>query len=293
MMYAPQPPSTWNLSAPESLVLLWGPQTGDTWTLSLAFLELAVRHNLRLQTVRRREFLFLKRECLFLVGQVPWDEPHPEPIAAVLAAYPFYKEFANGGLGFPVREASHLLFGPDALRKAKHPLQARPGNVFVRKHVMPGLQQRGLYTSGDPLLTPALTPEGKDRLLQLQSLIDTGRRLATGAAGIGPSRALEYVNAAGSALLLVRRLPTALRQLLNRDGSTRAGGQAFHTAAPVRSEDQGRVQLEPIAIDALLRPIGPGPEDDLDQALYAITTEIERQWALSYPRITLAAGTGE
>ena len=76
------PDDRWPLSAPESLILAGG-ATGDTWALSLAILELAVRHHLTLRTLERRKLVVFRQHTLVLTGPITMSAVTSAPLRAV------------------------------------------------------------------------------------------------------------------------------------------------------------------------------------------------------------------
>lgn len=138
------------------------------------------------------------------------------------------------------------------------------------------------------------TPLGQERLLELRQLLAVGRDWTTSRQGMEPELALDFIERAGSALLLLRGLPETLKQMATRYGPPPTWSHSARTSRPLASitSNTGLIR-PPVSVLDLLRSIGPGSNDDLDMALYAITTEIERQWAASYRRGTFAVGIGE
>ncbi len=289
-MDASLPDRPWDLSAPESLALLWGPETGDTWALSLAFLELTVQHYLTLRTLKSRRLGIFPTKKLILAGRVEPSRIVDEPIKAVWKVEPYPWGFSGGVWGIPVAAVTDRLLGPAAV-KAAGPA-AHPGSVYMERVVLPSLVQRGLYTYllASTSSVPTLTYEGDARLAELQKLLACGRRWIADPQNVYPTEALDYLARAGSAVLLLRGLVGVYRMLVRRFGQPSSWSLAMPSISSTASET-GTVR-PPITVEGLTRAFGPNPDDDFDDALYAITTEVDRQWAASYRRVTVT-GTGE
>src|SRR6188472_3631663 len=75
-----QPGEPWTLSAPESLVLLTGPETGDAVALRAALLELVVRRSLKLTQATDRRFLILHPKVNVLSGGSAFTKRLEKPL---------------------------------------------------------------------------------------------------------------------------------------------------------------------------------------------------------------------
>ena len=155
--------------------------------------------------------------------------------------------------------------------------------------------QRGLYTYDFPTLPPVLTSMGKDALSELRHLLSIGRERLPDLAERDPDAALAYLERASSALLLIRGLPAVVDRMAKRHGLPISQPDSAHGTEPSGdgAAKTGIRAMPPLPVRALLRPIGPGPDDDLDVALHAITTEVERQWTDTRRRFSTAIGFGE
>jgi hypothetical protein len=283
------PDRAWNLSAPESLALLWGPETSDTWTVSLGLLELAVRHGLSLRMVRSRKFGIVPITRLILSGRIEPSAFGSELIDAVWRSSPNPRSFRGGISGLPVDAMADRLLKPPATSRAALSSPVPLGSLFVTKHILPSLRRQGIY---DDVVPNRITPHGQERLRELRQFMEVGRSVI---AGMGePADALDYVERAGSSVLLVRGLAPALTRLVRFYGSPASwrppdvADHRFESRAPVSDDLR-----DSIPVRALVRVIGPGANDDVDMALYAITTEVQRRWTALYRRVTPGFGTGE
>lgn len=281
------PDRAWNLSAPESLALLWGPETSDTWTVSLGILEFAVRQGLSLRTVRSRRFGIFPWTRLILSGRIEPSAFGSELLDAVWRSSPNPRSFRGGVSGLPVDAMADRLLKPPAASRLSTPVPL--GSLFVTKHILPSLRRQGIY---DDVVPNRITPHGQERLRELRQFMEVGRSVI---AGMGePADALDYVERAGSSVLLVRGLARALTRLVRYYGAPASWpapdvrGRRFESRAPV-PDDLGNS----IPVRALVRVVGPGANDDVDMALYVITTEVQRRWAGLYRRVTPVFGSGE
>lgn len=204
----------WTLPAPESQVLLTGPETPNSWVIKLALKELVLRRVLSVRTLRTRRFLVLWREInVFVSGQRP-NAPVSPPLSAVVSVFPKPTPFSDGSTGVPVKSAAS-----EVMR------WYRAGGGLVEAEVMPELRRQGLYDlpadAGGPRWR--LTPQGEQELARLRQLMATGRTSFPEWVERDRSRAAEFISLSGPAALLLGN-PTPwiwayLMQTLNRDGS--------------------------------------------------------------------------
>lgn len=139
---------------------------------------------------------------------------------------------------------------------------------------------------------PILTHEGEARLKDLRDLLVIGRGWIASPRSVQPAEALAYLESAGSAALLLRGLPEVYRTLVSRFGNPSGWTRLLQTGSAIGAT-AGASGRPPITIEALTRAYGPGPADDLDVALYTITTEVQAEWNASQRQATGAPGVGE
>jgi hypothetical protein len=274
-MSEPMPRRRWELSAPESQMLLWGPETGDAWVLKQAILDLVVRRDLRLVTVPDRRLLVFAKRTDVLVRARPIEAPAPRALSAVTAAFPTTRTYGDGTTGAPVDKVARAVFG-------RYQKDGGFGNAIV----LPALEQRGLFrgtqTSRSIVYaktTWALTPEGLAALEELRTIMATGRALLPGWVDRDPNLARRFVELAGPALLLHSGL-TPMLQHLRRWAADQPDGQPDPA---IRGGD-------PYSLAALTGAFGPGPADGLDAAFAAISLGVDRAWK-AFQRAS--AGSGE
>src|SRR6478752_2529546 len=83
-----QPGEPWTLSAPETLVLLTGPETGDAVALRVALLELVVRRSLKLSLATDRRFLIFHPKVNVLSGGSAFTRRLEKPLQRILDLFP-------------------------------------------------------------------------------------------------------------------------------------------------------------------------------------------------------------
>src|SRR5215207_6922625 len=98
----PLPQFPWRLSAPESLVLLWGPDTGDAWALKVGLLELVVRRALVLKAVEHHRVFRPARPVNVLALGEPLDSAAPRPLRIIVEAYSMVPRRTSDQNGVPV-----------------------------------------------------------------------------------------------------------------------------------------------------------------------------------------------
>lgn len=253
------PSKPWTLPAPESLVLLWGPETSEVAALKHAILDLIAREALVLSTVEERRLLVLKRPVNVLS---PGRFAHSvtEPALAVLSlAGTRPKTYANGVSGVPVKQAASVALSRYR-RKTRikiGPLRVRePSGGYVRDVVLPALESRGLFQRvsqsavlGGPTITWELSPAGERELDVLRRLTMFERDHFARWVATDPEPARLFVERAGPAVLLMPDVMAKLPQLAGlRSASTSGWGEG---RGPT---DVGRTGF---AIAALLTAFAP------------------------------------
>jgi len=179
------PAEPWVLTAPESYLLRHADRGADAVeAFGLALKELVAREALCLEMVAIVRRLGLGARRAWLLARGPELAAVTEPsLAAVLAVYERR-----------ARAAGVLL---DDLRR----VAGRESRRYLRRDVAGSLQRRGLLT-GDGARTAA----GRRANEQLDAWLELGLlRLPLWASDqLDPSRALAYVQGAGSAILLIQ-----------------------------------------------------------------------------------------
>src|SRR5919197_3911970 len=203
-MHAPDlsgPTTQWKLTAPESYVLLNGPQAGGAEAFRLALMELVGRGALRVVQVQQPGMLGLGRRVTVLAegASPPADlDPTLESIWQVYTSLPS-QTFPDGTVGVPVQELARAV-------------QQRYGSLdgYVALQVLPALVERGLFRREEyrklflfPATRYVLTPDGRAARSELQGLIALGNRQFGGWAGQDPARALTFMGLAGASMFLM------------------------------------------------------------------------------------------
>jgi hypothetical protein len=184
----------WDLSAPSSQVLLTGAATPNIWAIKLALKELVLRRALVLQRERRRRFLILSADVDVLsLGRWP-DRGTERPLLGVMEAFPKSTLVHKGLSGTPIDVAAREITR-----------WYRAGGGYVQAEVLPALEWRGYYRriqqqDGQHW---QLTEAGERRLEELRALLETGRLQLPAWVQNERELARDYVQAAGSAPLLL------------------------------------------------------------------------------------------
>lgn len=287
----------WRLSAPESSVLLWGPETRDREVLKLALLELVVRKALRLVSVQERRLYFWTKRTNVLTVDPPVARRPSRSLQAVIDAHPRLFSYSNGTFGAPIEAWARAVFE-----------RYRQRGGYVQAEVLPALEERGFFTREQSMRLGMfastqwmITPAGESASEELSGLLDTGRVLfglnttGSGAAreAPDPAQVRAYVDAAGAALLLLRGHYPEIRRQLGRASGRRIGGNhERHVDGPIVvfvggelwwPEDEARVapseptdaDAGPLEIDDLAENLGPEPFDGIDGAYDAIDAGVD------------------
>ena len=291
------PERRWELSAPESGVLLWGPETRNGEALKLALLELVVRKALRLVSVEERRFFIRTKHTNVLTPGGRHDRPMTRSLQAVMEVQPKLRSYGEGTFGAPVKEWARAVFN-----------RYRQRGGYVQSEVLPALEQRqlvakerykrlGLFEATRWVFTPA----GTSALTELRALMETGRQMfgwhdtRFGERWVepDPAQVRAFAEAAGAALLLLTGQFPEIRRQLGRasdrptaDGGNGGGGVSTVLVFPSdgqRPEGEGQTDqpehLDPDAdhldFDDLAENLGPGPLDGIDAAYDAIADAVD------------------
>jgi hypothetical protein len=270
-----QPGEPWTHSAPESLVLLTGPETGDAVALRAALLELVVRRSLKLSLATDRRFLILHSKVNVLSGGPSFSRRLDKPLQHILDLFPTIptRTFADGVVGAPVKNVAR-----EILRQHRPSYQFVLGRrtrmlnaqSYVGGTILPELVKHGFYLCDAPAMgnpsaaiTCSITEHGIETLSVLRDMLDEGRRSFADWVTTDPKRAMEYVDRAGPAILLLPSLAPSIRTLRIQ--------QEFTRIRPSRTST-------PLGLIALAGIFGPGPEDGLDAASYTLAHEADLAW---------------
>ena len=271
-MVEQQPEEPWTLSAPESVVLLTGPDTGDAVALRAALLELVVRRSLKLSQATDRRFLILHPKVNIFSGGSDFARQLELPLQHILDFYPQIpkRTFAGGGVGVPVKRFAREIFRQH--RPSYHSVLGRRTRIlnaqtFVGGTILPELEKRGFLlcdarVDGNPsaAITCSITEHGIETLSVLRDMLDEGRRSFAEWVTTNPKRAMDYVEQAGPAILLLPALAPSIRKLHIQ--------QQFARIRPARTSS-------PFGLTALAGIFGPLAEDGLDAASYTLAHEID------------------
>ena len=265
------PEFRWSLPAAESMVLLWGPDTGDPWVLKVALLELVVRRCFAVSTTEKRRFLRSPKP-VHMFTKVGAVDPSPSPpLLAIDSAYHLLAQTPGVQGGVPLRLLASTILN-QRRQKMRTGLFKRRNNQgtagFVRSQVLPELQRQGLFRVGADPHVPSLdltrwwlTTEGLARLNELVRLNDIGRNALPGWVNTNPALAREYVERAGSSLLLLGGIPSILRGMRDRNESATRGARN-----------------NPFSVESLSGTFGSYPPYDLDHVFFLISGEVDRAW---------------
>lgn len=272
-MTADLPAAPWRLSAPGSLVLLWGPETRDALALSIAILEVAVRNGCRLHRVMRPWWQFFRPDALVLIGYIDPATFPTQSLRAVRDALPPPRQYGDGVTGIPVDEiGKHFLEFTRIITNTSDTgvktFDLHKG--YVDGVVLPELEELRIYVPERKRGWFAstmwvLTEEGRGMLEVLQQIMLFGRTSFADQVDVNPQRAREFVDLAGSAVLLVRGLGKSYRRLWKQLG---------RNCPPHRSVASGSTISLQLLAGWQVSELG----DDLDKALYSIVAELNRVW---------------
>jgi hypothetical protein len=297
------PQRRWEVSAPESQVLLWGPETGDAWLVKQATMELVVRRVLRLVSVPDRRLLVFSKRTNVLIPIRPLDDAASRALLAVTMAFPKARRYADGTIGVPVEQVARAVFSQfrkDGSIQVQGEAWSWSRGGYGASVVLPALERRGLYHREQskrlglfPTTTWILTDEGLAALEELRRITAIGRDQFAGWVNDDPAKAKAFVEMAGPAILLLGGVGPLLQRLHQSVASEIAPPEASAGwGGGFRSDaERGAIPfpVNAFGLAALVGAFGPGPNDGLDAAFYAIADDVDRAW----DAILSAAGGGE
>jgi hypothetical protein len=222
------PNTQWKLSAPESYVLLHGPNASGAEVFKAAVTELASRGALKITRVEQSGALGFGRGISVLAqgtGGSRLDGP-PARILELHGSLPL-RSYPDGTVGAPV----------EALAQA---VLQRYGSLdgYVSHEVMPALIERGLYSREEyrkffvvPASRYVLTPAGQAARAELEGLVALGSQQFGGWTRQDPGRALAFMGMAGAAMMLMPMLFGDI-EALNAEGLDIPGDLDFAAVDP-------------------------------------------------------------
>ena len=249
----------WELTAPESWVLLNGPKESRQ-PLKLGLTELMVRGAVRVVESKGR----FGRKTVLLADGARAVAPSEPPLQVLWELYRRgTTKRTSDGTGVPV----------DRLARA---VKSQFGTVgrYVPRAVLPSLVERGLYEPKEgrflfffPRTTYEPTPAGEARRAELEGLLARGRESFGGWIDDDPAAAAAYVGSAGAAVLLAPELFPQLRRLHREVDSSLTTTSYSTTGFDVSDSDFSE------ALDAV--PFDTSAFDCLDTAFDAIDSCVD------------------
>ena len=207
---APGLTSRWELSAPESYVLLHGPRADSVEAFKKGLLELAARGVLAITTYDlSRFFWFPRRETAIRSGPNDFTTVNVgPPLRRIHDVYRHAEAHARWG-------GAHIQDLGRSARMIEMPLMA-----YSRQVVIPSLVERGLLQPGEhrvlglfPRATYVETPSGLVARAELERLMRMAERDLADAVTKGPKQALALVGTLGAAVFLMDPLFPELARL--------------------------------------------------------------------------------
>jgi hypothetical protein len=281
-------PTPWILSAPATLVLLWGPETSDASVLKLALVELIVRGDLVLETATTSGWFGRSRSSYQVKRGAAFGAERSSALRVVRDAL---SESRVPGLPAPsisIPELGQRVF-TQHMQKARSWRGNRyrqTGLGYMRASVLPELVAGGLFEERAPhgrwqfgkATEWDLAPGGEATLADLRARLDTCRTAFPGMVQTSPAEAYRFVTSAGTIVLLARQLAWSYRQLSAWVGHERRQGREPDAGLPEAQyrRDQVAVEASRLRLDDLARGFGPEGELTVDDVFQIVSDEIDR-----------------
>jgi hypothetical protein len=264
--------TSWTLSAPASLVLLAGEDASDQEVIRLMLLEMVVRRMLKLSVTSGRKLFVIPKRTILLSRGVNARRRSSESLDRVIELLPVMpsRTFKDGAEGTSVRLFVRTMiekmlftsFTPESVQE-----QWFWPESFMEAEILPDMASYGFFRCGDP--APATdrqceyTESGQESITTLWEIIEQGRRDFARWVADDAQRAVQFVNRAGPAMLLMPVLAPEVRKLYQQ----------------MRYQLSQRQLQGTFGLAALAEPFGPGKEDGFDAASYVLAEEIDRAWS--------------
>lgn len=287
------PPYPWRMSAPESLILLWGAETGDAWAVKMALLELLVRRSLTLSCVERQRILRSPQPVHLLSAGIGRDRIDARPLRFVLDVHAMSQASSPNAPGVAVERLTTRLF-THHFRPVRSGFWRRrwdrSGGGFVSAVIMPSLEQQGIFVQEESVrlgLFPskrwALTTQGIAKREELQRFTAFGHQHFGRCVQDDPERAASFIERAGPALLLLGGIAPLVQKLSHGQGRSANDGWQTDHSSPNWNGD-------PFTVAMLAGSFGPGPHDDLDTAFHVLSVDVDRAWEEMHRRSGVVFG---
>ncbi len=131
------PGSRWRLTAPESYVLIYGPQAGGSWPFKLALMELIAGKSLTLTHAEDRILFGLRKRSVALLSPGPKHGlPQSRSLSALL-------DLLDETSSRTTRDGKTGVLVFELARKARRKYGWLGG--YAESEIIPGLVNRGLY----------------------------------------------------------------------------------------------------------------------------------------------------
>lgn len=262
----------WELTAPESYALLYGPKDARQ-IFKLAVLELVARRRLELAEIEDPGRSGRPRKYAVLRYGPNRERPESRPLEAVFSLF-------TGPVASPAGGRRTEMAVPDLARSAMNRYGTFEG--YVEACIMTGLQSRNLFerrtrrrfwifqtTRWEP------THSGEAAKAELRGSMTLGEEQFAGWVDEEPSRALQFLGLAGSSVLLMPPLHRDVRRLRENpeyrrssDDWVAAGYFPVIGATSVGDHQDHQHHDDPGGLD--LDAIGPGGFDSHSDASSAI-----------------------
>lgn len=201
--------SHWELTAPESYVLVYGPKAGGSRPFKLALMELVAGKCLTLTNAEDSVLFGLwKSRVALLTPGAKHRSPGSRSLSALLDLLDEMSPRTTraGNVGIPVAKFA---------RKARRKYGWLGG--YAETEVMPGLVSRGFYERQEQLGFWKITRAGKAARTELERNLAThGRERLSLWVDDDPAQALAFLGIAGSSSLLMEELHPDVRRLRER-----------------------------------------------------------------------------
>lgn len=278
----------WPLTAPATLVLLWGPETSDAWALKMALVELIVRGDLVVEAATASRWFGSFRSSYHVKRGATAAAGRPSALTAVLYTLP---EPHVPGLPAPsisLPDLGKRVFTQYMQKtwrwRGTRYRQTGPG--YMRDSVIPELHEAGLFEERAPsglwqfgkVTEWNLAPAGEAVLADVRQRIDTCVNEFPDMVQARPADAYRFLVAAGTIVLLARNMAGSYRQLSAWVTDERRQGRdpATHLPEAHYWRDQAAIAASRLPLHDLARGYGPAGELTVDDIFQIVSDEIDR-----------------
>ena len=241
------PSTRWQLSAPESYVLLNGAAASGREAFKLALVELVTRGTLVLRQIEGSKPLMGKAKKVSVLTEGGKPAPADRPLRALMETFQSLpaESFSDGTRGVRVEKLA------EAARKRYKAI-----GRYVPVDVLPSLLDGGFFRTEQHKVMfvisrerQVLTEKGEQAKMELQQLMGIGRSRLREMVDREPAQALAYLGLAGAGVLLMSDIFPDLQRLFGLGHMAEGAEAGWIATSALGDSDQRELSFEGLDFD--------------------------------------------